>query len=184
MKEILNRVLDEYEESGRLSSSSKALIIRELDSDDCFDAVSVAADCRLMEVAPKIAEKVNQPDQMVRWIVIGTLLGRFELPEYVPLGLNLARKDDSLMVRGGALTSLGHVLPLVDSATLRKEVAMYLINVLNDPSEDNSIREGAYDGIRVATDGEEESPPLQHFHPPEDIDPVVVSRFLERFAHD
>lgn len=183
MKEILNRVLDEYEASSRLSSSSRALIIRELDSDDCYDAISVAADCRLLELASKIAGKVSHPDQMVRWITIGVLLGRFKLPEYVPLGLNLARNDDSLLVRGEALTSLGRVLPFVDDATSRKEVASYLVNVLEDPSEDNSIREGAYDGIRVATDGEEEMQPLQPFHPSEDIDPVVVSRFLERFAH-
>ncbi len=152
MKEELGIIVQEFDNNGKLSNITLSKLRNLILSDKKYSAISIAADCRAISLAPEIAKALKSDEVMVRWIAISTLLSRFRLGEYAKLGLEHAQNDSDEMVKGAAIAGLGEILPIITNRFQRKEIAKLLINLFESESDDQYIdyREDAYEGILAA----------------------------------
>lgn len=187
MKKLLDTIAQEYENNGELSNSTLSNLRECILNEDPYSAISIAADCRAISLAPEIAKALESNEIMVRGIAISTLLSRFKLDQYAVLGLHHAQNDSDEMVKGAAISGLGEILPIIADKSISKNIASLLVNYFENEPDDQYIdyREDAYEGILAAMNiSPLERPPANkalNFNT--DIDTNLIKAFRKKYLN-
>ncbi len=147
-----NDVVHEYENHGRLSNRSVARLRDGLREADPFEAITVATDCAVFELAPEIAHCLDSTDPMVRWNAVGALFTRFRVPIRLEQLIGMAESDPDSMVRAIALCGVGEMLPKAPDEATSRRMATLLISTLENDDLFEEYRTSAYRGILAAMD--------------------------------
>lgn len=151
-------------------------------------AISLACSSAQYDLAPVIAEQLNDLNPKVREVAISELLGRFRLAQYAENGLYLALTDPDEGVRVLALANLGEVLYNISDKNLQRQVASLLIETLETRKYRSCTanwREisAAYDSILAAIDilPLARPSPMKKLDFESDINLELVERFKEQY---
>lgn len=184
-QKILNEVTQEFESNQKLSDLSLSKLKQLILGNNSYSAISTAADCNAVSLAPAIAKSLKSEKIMDRWIAISVLLGRFRLKEYAREGLHHAKYDSDRMVKGAAIAGLGEILSIIEEKSLSKDIAILQIDIFENEPDNEFIdyREDAYEGILAGMDiSPLERPPANtKLNLDNDVDWNVVNSFKQKY---
>lgn len=155
MKNVVD-IRDEFFDNGnKISAQSMQDLIWHIENDPLPDrAISLVTDGYLTnrsfeELLYLIAKHLDHEDDFVRELTVGCVVGRIGLAAYAEKALNMAQEDPNSGPRGLATLSLGAVINKVDP-TLKKQIAIYLYDVIINPEYDDLDKRSAFDSILKA----------------------------------
>ena len=180
----LDDIWQEYIDQDCLSPHTLKELAWHIEYDpDPVDAITMATDMGLKQLAPCIAKHLDHDDDYVRELSVGCLLGRLKLPEYAEQGFKMAQEDPDSGVKGLAIFNIGEILNEIRDKNLRYKIALYLYQVLIGIKEqESSLKKGSsYQSILAAMGIPNlERPRVRDLG--KDIDFDLVERFKKKYG--
>lgn len=172
-------IIKEFNANGRVSLRTIQQLHKEIESGpDIATAIELATDLCLFELIEVIASRFRDPNELVRWNALESVLTRFRQPRDVEEVLRIAQNDPSAMVRGVALSGLGEVFGRIGDRAIRRRIVELLVRVVTGAGFASAMRAEAYNGVLAANDvlpldrvGAE-----REFDPESDIDESMIRK--------
>ncbi|MGD0465409.1 MAG: HEAT repeat domain-containing protein [Gammaproteobacteria bacterium] len=182
----LNDIWQEYINHNTLSTQTLNDLIWHIENDDTSETVVMVTDILIKEcggiltkkLVPYIAKQLDHEDEYVRELAVSSIVRRLKLAEYAEKALNMAKNDSDDGVRDRAAGSLGAVINKIDF-NLRKQIAIYLYDVMVSAIYDDLHKQSAYDSILEAMEVPINLWPAAKLHP--DILNMIDNNLLEKF---
>lgn len=182
----LHDICDEYLEKNFLSQQTLRDLIWHIENDpEPQESISMATDMGLKQLGRYIAKHLDHKDEYVREFVIGCVIGRLQLLDYVGKAFKMAKDDPYENVRDLAIFNIGEILPQLDNKDLQREIAQYLYQLIIDPNKygNDLFKHSAYNSILAALGVHPlDRPSVPRFDINQDIDLKMVEKFKKEYG--
>ena len=158
MPKTINKIWDEFEENGKLSTNTvEDLKWHILNDPSPVSAIDAATSMRILVLHPAIAHHINSPDDYIREFVLSCLLNRLELAEYAEVALKMGQEDAfSTSTSTFSIIGLSTVFNKIKDTALQSKIAEFFIQTYETLNIDALDRRTACEAIFIAMKKEKE----------------------------
>lgn len=183
----LDEIWQDYLNQDVVSTDTLNNLIWHIENDEWpEEAISMATDmiidegtgALLKKLQPYLVKQLDHEYDGARELAVNCVVGRLKLSEYASKALDMAKNDPYDNVRGLASSNLGAVMDQVDF-NLRKQIAIYLHDVITNTTYDDWHKQCAYGAILDAMEVPIHLQPKIEVYP--DIEAMVDKDLLEKF---